>query len=86
MAAGPQTPLELVRQVIGEYSDAPPEAVTLAASLDELQIDSLTLAEMLFSLEDHLGVTMPEDLERPATVGDLVRVVEPYWERLQAGS
>lgn len=76
--------LSLIRQVIGEYSDADPETVVPESELDALNIDSLTLAEMLFALEDQLGVTMPEPTERPRTVGDLIRLLEPYADVIRA--
>lgn len=75
--------LDLVRQVLGQYSDAAPETVLPEAELAALNVDSLTLAEMLFALEDHLGVTMPEPAERPRLVADMMALVEPYMDQIR---
>ena len=71
------TALDLLRQSLSQFTDAPYEAIVPDAALADLQVDSLTLAELLFELEDRLAVTMPEPAERPQTVGDLLRLVEP---------
>lgn len=78
MSAPEMDSLTLIRQVIGKYCDAPPEAVVPEATLADLEVDSLSLAEMLFALEDTLGTSIAEPSERPQTVADLQRLVEPY--------
>lgn len=72
------TALALLRQVLGHFTDATPEQIVPEAALTDLQIDSLTLAEMLFALEDRLGVAMPEPTERPQTVADVLALIAPY--------
>lgn len=76
--------LTLIRQVIGKYCDAPMEAVVPEAKLAELEVDSLSLAEMLFALEDTLGTPIAEPTERPQTVSDLQRLIEPFMSQLSA--
>ena len=53
-----------------------PALVTPEASLEELKVDSLLLLELLFEFEDRLGVTIPQDIPRPKTVGDLLSIVD----------
>lgn len=76
--------LTLIRQVIGKYCDAPAEAVVPEATLADLNVDSLSLAEMLFALEDTLGTPIAEPTQRPQTVADLQRLVEPFMSQLSA--
>ena len=76
--------LSLIRHVLAEYSDAATDAVLPEASLDSLGVDSLTLAEMLFALEDRLGVSMPDPTTRPQTVSDLIELIKPYADLIQA--
>lgn len=76
--------LALVRQVMGRYCDAPPETIVPEATLAELDVDSLSLAEMLFLLEDELGTSLAGYTERPTTVADLMKVAEPYMPALLA--
>ena len=78
------SPLSLIRQVVSEYSDTAPELVVPEASLESLNVDSLTLAEMLFALEDRLDVSMPEPTSRPQTVADLIKLMEPYADLIRA--
>jgi acyl carrier protein len=70
--------LTLIRQVITKYTDAAPDAVQPEASLADLEVDSLSLAEMLFALEDTLGKSIAEPTQRPQTVADLMQLVQPY--------
>jgi acyl carrier protein len=77
------TALDLLRQVLVHFSDALPEQVVPEAELSALQVDSLTLAEMLFELEDCIGVTLDEPAERPQTVADILQLIEPHLALLQ---
>ncbi|MDE2593888.1 MAG: acyl carrier protein [Burkholderiales bacterium] len=70
--------LNLVQQALSQYVDVPVERMTLDAQLQDLQIDSLTLAELLFEIEDRLNVELAETDVIPKTVGDLVRLVQPH--------
>ena len=76
--------LTLIRQVIQKYCDAPPESIVPEATLEALNVDSLSLAEMLFALEDTLGTSIAEPTERPQTVADLQKLVEPFMGALAA--
>jgi acyl carrier protein len=76
--------LTLIRQVIGKYCDAPSDAVVPEATLADLNVDSLSLAEMLFALEDTLGTSIAEPTERPQTVADLQKLIEPFMGQLAA--
>ena len=78
--------LTLIRQVIQKYCDAPPEAIVPEATLDALNVDSLSLAEMLFALEDTLGTSIAEPTQRPQTVADLQTLIEPFMGALAAKS
>ena len=72
------TALDVLRRVLGHYSDAAPEQIVAEAELSALQVDSLTLAELLFELEDLVGAPMAEPTERPTHVSDLLRLIEPH--------
>lgn len=82
MSASEMDSLSLIRQVIVKYCDAPVESIVPAATLEELNVDSLSLAEMLFALEDTLGTSIAEPSERPRTVADLQALVEPFMGEL----
>jgi len=68
--------LELLREFIKRRVVNPPEEVTLESRLEEIGVDSLTLLDLMFDMEDKYGVRMPDDLPRPETVGDLIAIFE----------
>lgn len=70
--------LDLVRQALSRYIDTPPADVTPDDNLKAMGVDSLTLAELLFELEDRLGSPIAETPEVPQTVGDVVTLILPY--------
>lgn len=78
------TALDLLRQVLSHFTDVPPEQIVPEAELAALQVDSLTLAEMLFELEDRIGVTMTEPAERPTRVADILVLIEPHLDLIRA--
>lgn len=78
------TALDVLRQVLSHYSDAPAEKIVPEAELADLQVDSLTLAELLFELEDRIGVPMAEPAELPRRVSDILRLIEPHMAQIRA--
>ncbi len=78
------TALDVLRQVLGHYSDAPAETIVPEAVLADLQVDSLTLAELLFELEDRIGVPMAEPAALPKRVSDILLLIEPHMAQLRA--
>lgn len=78
MSGSEMDSLTLIRQVIQKYCDTPPDLIVPEATLDALNVDSLSLAEMLFALEDTLGTSIAEPTKRPQTVADLQELIEPF--------
>ena len=52
--------------------------VTLESGLADVGLDSLALAELIFSIEDTFGITLGDMDPRsmPATVGELVSLID----------
>lgn len=84
MNSSPLTSLDLVRQVLAQYCDAPPDSIVADAELAELKIDSLTLAELLFELEDRIGVTIAEAATPPQRIADILALIEPHMPLIRA--
>jgi acyl carrier protein len=70
--------LGLVRQALARYTDTPVERIELDTVLADIQIDSLTLAELLFELEDRLGKDLSDTHEIPRRVSDVVALIVPH--------
>ena len=66
--------LERMKEIIAEQLSTEAEGITLETSFkDDLGADSLDLLELVMALEDEYSVEIPsEDLEKLATVGDVV--------------
>jgi acyl carrier protein len=55
--------------------------LVLEAPLEELRIDSLGTAKLLFNIEDQFGVTLPPDVVHLTTLGDVVEFIDCLIER-----
>lgn len=53
-----------------------PEVLALATPLEELGIDSLGTAELLFNIEDEFAVTLPPEAVQLNTLGDVVGFID----------
>ena len=61
--------------LVKEYKLAP-ETLTFDGPLEELGIDSLSMAELLFSVEDAFGIVLPPEPVHLPTLGDVVRYID----------
>lgn len=68
--------LQLLQDFIKRRVPNPPENITLESRLEEIGVDSLSLLDLMFDMEDKFGVRMPDDLPRPETVGQLIEIFE----------
>ena len=68
---------ERLQEIIAGQLDMDPGAVTEEKSfLGDLDADSLDLMEIIMTLEDELGVEIPDDeLDAIVTVGDAYRAI-----------
>ena len=72
--------LERLQALLGKDFDIPVEKLERDARLEDLEIDSLRMIEILFSVEDAFKITVPgEQAELKArlyTFGDLVDYID----------
>lgn len=73
----PQEILSLIRDVLQREHDIGDRAVTADTPIAELGIDSLSMIELIFHLEDKLGINVSEGLQRtpPKRIGEVVDLV-----------
>lgn len=67
--------LEIIRVFVRDRLDVEPSRVTAAATLSELEIDSMMLLELMFEFEDRLGFKPDKNLPTPKTIGQLLEIV-----------
>lgn len=69
--------LEQVIQVVGETLDvADGVELTEDTNLKELGADSFDLLELVTALEDEFGLTLDDDVEKIATIGQVVDAIK----------
>lgn len=68
--------LQLLQEFVKRRVSNPPETIAVEMRLEEIGVDSLTLLDLMFDMEDKFGVRMPDDLPRPETVGELIAIFE----------
>ena len=80
------TTLERLEALLARDFAVPAEALQPEATLESLEIDSLRMIEILFCIEEELGISVqaePAELRaRVKTLGDLAR----YLDTLEPGS
>jgi acyl carrier protein len=66
--------------IVNEVAGTPVEDVTLEKSfIDDLDIDSLSMVEVVMAAEDTFGVKIPDgDVKELKTVGDAVSFIEKH--------
>ena len=74
------TTLDGIREILHKNFDIASDALQPDAKLDDLEIDSLAVIEVMFAVEDKFHITVPSE---PAamqgqmkTVGDLVAYID----------
>jgi acyl carrier protein len=70
------TTFERLRAILIKDYKFTPDLLVLEAPLEELGIDSLGTAELLFNIEDEFGVTLPPDAVQLTTLGDVVGFID----------
>ena len=74
------TTLERLQALLQKDLDLAPERLVSGARLEDLDIDSLRLIEILFEVEDAFAITVPtgegELRARLVTVGDLAAYID----------
>ena len=71
---------EKVKEIIVDSLSCDESQVTMEANLkDDLEADSLDAVELIMQIEEEFEVEIPsEDLEKIATVGDVVKYLEAH--------
>ncbi|MFD7342144.1 acyl carrier protein [Streptomyces violascens] len=71
--------LSLLIAKLVEHFGRDPESITPQSSLEELELDSLAVLELLTILVDEHGIPMPEDsgsLKESSTLSDVAELIE----------
>ena len=70
------TPYAFMAQILSEKYDVAQEAISPEATLTELGLDSLTVVELLFDVEDEFGIEVPEERATFQTLAEAAALVD----------
>ena len=70
------TTFERLRAILVKDYNLDPASVTQDALLENLGIDSLGVAELLFNIEDEFKIRLPSDPVQLPTAGDVARYID----------
>lgn len=65
-----------LQEVLTDKYDIKPEAIRPEATLEELGLDSLSVAELLFDVGDKFGIDVPDDRTDFKTLGEAAAIVD----------
>ena len=68
--------MEVIQQLIAASAEVPVESLDPNRLLEELDVDSLTVLEVMFDLEDKFKIRMPEERVPIKTVQDIADLVD----------
>ncbi|MCL2316051.1 MAG: acyl carrier protein [Actinomycetia bacterium] len=73
-----QTILAGIAAIVNEVTGAPVDSVQPdKAFMDDLDVDSLSMVEIVYACEDKFGVSIPDDAAKDlVTVGDAVAFIQ----------
>lgn len=68
--------LETIQRMMAEQFDLKPEVLTPDAQLEGLGVDSLSVIEFMFNIEDEFKVKLPDERVEIKTVQDVANIVD----------
>lgn len=78
--------LETIRRMMSEQFELTPEALTPDAQLESLGVDSLSVIEFMFNIEDEFKIKLPDERVELKTVQDIANVVDRLVAQQKGGS
>ena len=77
--------LAVIQQMIAASAEVPLESLDPNRPLEELNVDSLTVLEVMFDIEDKFNIKMPEERVPIRTVQDIADLVDRLVAQRAAG-
>lgn len=79
------TTFEGLRDILVEDYKLSPEALTPETQLEDIEIDSLGVIDLIFSLEDKFDITATDTGQNFKTLGDVANYIERLIAERSAG-
>ena len=68
--------IETIRNFLHARQGIEAEKIVPESPLADLGVDSLMMLELIFEFEDQFGITLPENMKSPKTVGEMVALMD----------
>lgn len=68
--------LETIQRMMAEQFDLKPEVLVPEAQLEGLGVDSLSVIEFMFNIEDEFKIKLPDERVEIKTVQDIANIVD----------
>lgn len=72
--------------IFAETFNIPQDKLLPGATLESLGLDSLAVIEFLFQIEDKFGIRIPDQANPPATLEEIILLIEPLLPGRSAGA
>lgn len=83
---GRSNTLQAVQRLLADRLELDPAKLDPAVPLEELGIDSLTLTECIFNLEDEFSISMQNSEVKPNTLQEIADLIDRVVAAKDAGS
>lgn len=70
------TTIDRIRAMLVKDYKLDPDTLTEDARLEDLGVDSLGMADLVFNIEDEFGLTVPDVATTLTTFGEVVRFID----------
>jgi acyl carrier protein len=70
------TPYEFLAEALNDKYDVARDMISPEATLEELGLDSLTVVDLFFDVEDEFGIEVPEERATFKTLAEAAALVE----------
>jgi acyl carrier protein len=78
--------MAVIQQLIAASAEVPVESLDPHRPLEELNVDSLTVLEVMFDIEEKFKIKMPEERVPIKTVQDIADLVDRLIAQQSGGS
>ncbi len=70
--------LSVIKDFLAQHVKNLPADITPETTFEAIGVDSMTMLEMMFEIEDKYGVHIPNEVPMPESIGQLLALIEQY--------
>jgi len=74
---------DVIKEILVKEFDIAPEDIRPESDLESLGIDSLAVIELIFQVEEKLGMSLPDERVPVKTLGDVVQFLDQLIHQAQ---